>query len=156
MWGATDTAVRVNGQLKAGIAWFAVEPKINGAGKVEGKIKKKGYIALANNNLTYPAIAQGTNGNGAIAFTVVGADYFPSVASGQRIGSADSTCTSFGSRERRVDKSAMARDLILSSLISGVAMMDVTSVGEEISAEGGTDMGCGLQELKINIVTMRA
>lgn len=78
LWGAADTAVRVGGELKAGIAWFAVQPKINGSGKVEGQVKKQGYIALANNNLTYPAIAMGTNGKGAIAFTVVGEDYYPS------------------------------------------------------------------------------
>src|SRR4029077_2019568 len=38
LWGSTDTAVQVGGQLKAGVAWFAVEPKINGAGKVEGQV----------------------------------------------------------------------------------------------------------------------
>ena len=37
LWGATGTAVNVGGELKAGIAWFAVSPKINGAGKVEGR-----------------------------------------------------------------------------------------------------------------------
>ena len=78
LWGAADTAVWVNGQLKAGIAWFAVSPKINGAGKVEGQVKQQGYLALANNNLTYPALAMGANGKGAIAFTVLGADYYPS------------------------------------------------------------------------------
>ncbi len=78
LWGAADTAVNVGGELKAGIAWFAVAPKINGAGKVEGQVKKEGYLALENNNLTYPAIAMGTNGKGAIAFTVVGEDYYPS------------------------------------------------------------------------------
>ena len=31
LWGSSGTAVRVNGELKAGIAWFAVSPKINGA-----------------------------------------------------------------------------------------------------------------------------
>ena len=54
LWGASDTAVQVGGELKAGIAWFAVDPKINGAGKVEGNIKKQGYVALADNNLTMP------------------------------------------------------------------------------------------------------
>jgi hypothetical protein len=78
LWGAADTAVQVNGEVKAGIAWFAVSPKINGAGKVEGHIKRQGYLALANNNLTYPAIALGTNGKGIMAFTVVGEDYYPS------------------------------------------------------------------------------
>jgi len=70
--------VNVNGELKAGIAWFAIPPKVNGAGKVEGQLKKQGYIALANNNLTMPAIAMTTSGKGAIAFTVIGEDYYPS------------------------------------------------------------------------------
>ena len=78
LWGASGTAVWVGGELKAGIAWFSVAPKINGAGKVEGQVKKQGYIALANNNLTMPAIAVGANGKGVIAFTVIGETYFPS------------------------------------------------------------------------------
>ena len=78
LWGATDTAVWVNGELKAGIAWFMVEPKINGSGKVEGQVKKQGYLALGGNNLTYPAIAMGANGKGVIAFTAVGDTYYPS------------------------------------------------------------------------------
>lgn len=78
LYAAAATGVVVNGDLKAGIVWFAVSPKINGAGKVEGQVKKSGYLALANNNLTYPAIAIGASGRGAIAFTVVGGDYYPS------------------------------------------------------------------------------
>lgn len=78
LWGASGTAVNVGGEIKAGIAWFAVEPKINGAGKVEGQVKKQGYLALENNNLTMPAIAMTANGEGAIAFTVLGEDYYPS------------------------------------------------------------------------------
>jgi hypothetical protein len=78
IWGATDTAVWVDGQLKAGIAWFAVTPKINGSGKIEGTITKQGYLALARNNLTYPAIAMTPSGKGVIAFTVMGQDFYPS------------------------------------------------------------------------------
>ena len=66
------------GRDQAGIAWFAVSPKINGAGKVEGQVKRQGYLALADNNLTYPAIAMGANGKGAIAFTVLGETNYPS------------------------------------------------------------------------------
>ena len=40
-------------------------------------MKKQGYLALADNNLTYPAIAMGADGKGAIAFTVVGEDLLP-------------------------------------------------------------------------------
>jgi hypothetical protein len=78
LWGANGTAVNVGGEIKAGIAWYGVSPKINGAGKVEGQVKKQGYIALENNSLTYPAIAMGANGKGAIAFSVMGEDYYPS------------------------------------------------------------------------------
>lgn len=78
LWGASGTAVQVGGALKAGIAWFGVEPKINGAGKVEGQVKQQGYIALGNNNLTMPAIALNADGKGVIAFTVLGKDYYPS------------------------------------------------------------------------------
>jgi hypothetical protein len=78
LWGASGTAVRVGGELKAGIAWFAVAPKINGRGKVEGRVQKQGYIALANNNLTMPALAMTPSGSGAIAFTAMGEDFYPS------------------------------------------------------------------------------
>ncbi len=78
LWGATDTAVKVGGEVKAGIAWFAVQPRISASGQVGGSVTRQGYLALANNNLTYPAIAMGTNGHGAIAFTVGGEGYYPS------------------------------------------------------------------------------
>jgi hypothetical protein len=91
LWGALDTAVRVRGELKAGIAWFAVEPKINGSGKVGGNVEEQGYLALANSNLTYPAITMLPNGKGAIAFTVGGEDRYPSagyaaISSSGRVG----------------------------------------------------------------------
>jgi len=78
LWGSNGTAVNVGGELKAGIAWYEVSPKINGAGKVEGQVRNQGYLALANNNLTMPAIAMAPNGKGAIAFSILGEDYFPS------------------------------------------------------------------------------
>ena len=77
LWGSSGTAVRVNGEMKAGIAWFKVEPKIDGHGTLSAKVKKQGYLALADNNLTMPAIAMTPDGDGAIAFTVVGEDNFP-------------------------------------------------------------------------------
>jgi hypothetical protein len=78
VWGAAGTGVDVGGEEKAGIAWFAVEPKINGAGKVEAKLKREGYVALANNNLTMPALAMLPSGKGAIAFSILGEEFFPS------------------------------------------------------------------------------
>lgn len=78
LWGSADTAVRVGGELKAGIAWFSVKPRINRAGKVDGGIKNQGYLALAGNNLTYPAIALQPGGSGVIAFSMMGRDFYPS------------------------------------------------------------------------------
>ena len=39
-----------------------------------------GYLGAANNNVTYPAIGVGANGKGVMAFTLVGADNYPSAA----------------------------------------------------------------------------
>jgi len=78
LWGAADTGVNVGNELKSGIAWFMVNPKVNPNGKVEGNVKKQGYVALADNNLTYPALAIRPDGKGVMAFTVVGESYYPS------------------------------------------------------------------------------
>ena len=80
LWGSAGTAVRVGGELKAGIVWFSATPKINGAGKIGAQLKRQGYIALANNNLTMPAIAMTPGGSGAIAFSVMGEDHHPTAA----------------------------------------------------------------------------
>lgn len=78
LWGAAGTAVRTGGELRDGIAWFSLKPRINGAGEVVGGISKQGYVALAGNNLTYPAIALRPGGAGVIAFSLMGRDFFPS------------------------------------------------------------------------------
>ena len=78
IWGSSGTGVNVEKDIRAGIAWFAVNPKVDKKGNVEGNIKRQGYVALAGHDLTMPAIAMGANGTGAIAFTVVGDNYFPS------------------------------------------------------------------------------
>ena len=55
LWGALDTALTLNSVNKAGIEWFIVKPSVSSSG-VTGTIAKQGYLGLANNNLTYPAI----------------------------------------------------------------------------------------------------
>ncbi|HET9552938.1 MAG TPA: hypothetical protein VFP50_08230 [Anaeromyxobacteraceae bacterium] len=73
VWGALDTAVRVGGAQRAGVAWFAVDP----AGAVA---VRQGTIALGDQNLTYPAIAVSGGGAAVVAFTAVGPALFPSAA----------------------------------------------------------------------------
>ena len=77
LWGALDTALTLNGVNKAGIEWFIVKPSVSSSG-VSGSVAKQGYLGLANNNLTYPTIGVTPSGRGVMAFTVVGADHFPS------------------------------------------------------------------------------
>ena len=79
LWGAAGTGVEVGGEAKAGIAWFVVEPSIRADGRLKaGQIAKQGYVALANNNLTMPALAVRPDNKGVLAFTVIGEDFFPS------------------------------------------------------------------------------
>jgi hypothetical protein len=80
LYTTTDTAVQINGDLKAGVAWFFIDPKINGAGKIEGKIAKQGYLGVANNNLGYPAMAVLPSGKGVATYTLAGGDHYPSAA----------------------------------------------------------------------------
>jgi hypothetical protein len=84
LFGALDTIVNVGGEDKAGIAYFIVKPSVDDGPHdttvLKAKIAKQGYVAVRNNNVTYPAIATLENGKGIMAFTLVGERYYPSAA----------------------------------------------------------------------------
>jgi hypothetical protein len=77
VWGALDTVVKVNGQERAGIAYFVVKAKTE-HGNLHADMDEQDYLALKNNNVTYPAIAVLPNGKGVMAFSLMGQDYYPS------------------------------------------------------------------------------
>jgi hypothetical protein len=78
LYGALDTSLSMDGVVsKAGIAWFVVKPSVE-EGSVTAELHNQGYLGLRNNNLTYPAIGVTSSGEGVMAFTVVGRDYYPS------------------------------------------------------------------------------
>jgi hypothetical protein len=79
VWGALDTAVQVDGEVRAGIAWFVVAPAWSD-GTLGASMRAQGYLAVAGQNVTYPALAALPTGRGAMAFTLVGPDHFPSAA----------------------------------------------------------------------------
>ena len=54
-----------------------MEAEVEGKGRVEGHIVRQGYVAVAGNNVTYPAIAVPSEGRGVMAFTLAGRDHFP-------------------------------------------------------------------------------
>ena len=75
--GALDTAlVDANGHVKAGIEWFVVRP----SGEDGARLVSQGYFGVTNNNVNYPAIAVNSDGQGIMAFTLVGNNHYPSAA----------------------------------------------------------------------------
>lgn len=81
LWSALTTMVAIGDDPTphAGIAYFVLRPSIS-AGAVRVEVTKQGYIAVANTDVFYPAIAIRPNGEGIIAFTLSGGEYYPSAA----------------------------------------------------------------------------
>lgn len=78
LWGSLDTSLSHASSKKAGVEWFVVRPSVAGDGSVSASATNTGYLGLTDENLTYPAIGVTSAGRGVMAFTVVGADRFPS------------------------------------------------------------------------------
>ena len=68
-----------NGRFLAGAAYLILSPTLRG-GVLSPNILRQGYLLVSNNDLLRPAVAVNAQGNGAIAFTLVGPDYYPSAA----------------------------------------------------------------------------
>jgi hypothetical protein len=81
LWGALDTGLTFDAgaTTQAGIAWFVLKPT-SSTGAVSAVAAKQGYLGLAGQNLTYPAVGVTQSGRGVIAFTLLGHDYYPSAA----------------------------------------------------------------------------
>ena len=77
LWGANPTAINVGGSEQAGVAYYLLKPKLTKAG-ITGEVKRQGYLLTLNNNLIFPEIAVNKQGKGVMAFTLVGADHYPS------------------------------------------------------------------------------
>ncbi|MGZ4382094.1 MAG: hypothetical protein ACXVZ3_11800 [Gaiellaceae bacterium] len=75
LWGTLGTAVSVGGATKDGAAWYILHPTPAGS-----SLLKQGVLAVAGNNLTYSTVGVTSASRGVLAFTLVGADYFPSAA----------------------------------------------------------------------------
>jgi hypothetical protein len=62
-----------------GIAWFMVHPDWK-RNSLNSKIENQGYISVAGNNVIFPSFGVTSSGKGAVVFTLVGKDYYPSAA----------------------------------------------------------------------------
>lgn len=79
LYGALGTAVTVGGTPHAGIEWFAVRPRLN-KHDLDAHLVRQGYIKKADTDLSFPAIAVNEDGAGAIGFSLMGKDHYPSAA----------------------------------------------------------------------------
>ncbi|HYN63743.1 MAG TPA: hypothetical protein VES36_03985, partial [Candidatus Limnocylindrales bacterium] len=80
LWSGLNTAVKTaNGRTRVGIAWFIVEPSWSGS-DLSGELVNGGYISVNRNSVLFPAVAVNADGEGAIAYSLVGPDFFPSAA----------------------------------------------------------------------------
>lgn len=80
LWVSQATQVRTgHGPSTAGVAWFQLVPEV-GDGTLSVSVAKQGYVAVAGNSVITSSIAVDRTGHGAIAFELVGPDYFPSAA----------------------------------------------------------------------------
>ncbi len=80
LWSALNTAVATkNGPVRTGIAYFIVEPQWTGD-ILGGSLHKGGYVSVNRNTVFYPSVGVNSSGEGVMAFTLVGPDYYPSAA----------------------------------------------------------------------------
>jgi hypothetical protein len=77
LWGALGTAVELESGTQAGITYFVMKPHVT-RHRVFATHVSQGYLGLPNNHLTFPAIGVTDDGRAAIAFSVLGPDYYPS------------------------------------------------------------------------------
>jgi hypothetical protein len=82
LWSSLNTVMlsRVDDEVRAGSAYFIVQPCIS-QWHFEAQVVNQGYIAAgAAESAIFPAVAVNASGRGAIAYTLVGPDFFPSAA----------------------------------------------------------------------------
>ena len=66
-----------NGPTRVGIAYFVAAPSVSG-GQVAATMVTQGYVSVDQENVLFPAIGINSAGKGAMTFTLVGADFYPS------------------------------------------------------------------------------
>jgi len=82
LWCALTTIVALGSDPAphAGIAYFAFAPSTGGDGVLSARTIHQGYLALANADLFFPSLAMAPDGHGVLAFSMSGADWYPSAA----------------------------------------------------------------------------
>ena len=80
LYATLQTAtVDESGRQLVGVAYIIFSPTFRSS-VLSATVLRQGYVLVANNHLLRPSVAVNAQGRGAIAFTLVGPDYFPSAA----------------------------------------------------------------------------
>jgi hypothetical protein len=77
LWAVLGTAARVEGEDRAGVAWFVLNPSVNAQG-VSATMQSQGILALTGESLAYPTLGVTPSGRGVLGFTRVGENLHPS------------------------------------------------------------------------------
>jgi hypothetical protein len=81
LYSGVNTALLPHGDstTRVGIAWFQVQPKINGNGSLKGTMNDQGYVAVLGNYVIFPSVGVSPGGRKVvIGLTLSGPDYYPS------------------------------------------------------------------------------
>ena len=76
--GTLDTVVNVDGQDRAGLAYYVLRPTRSAGGVLQSTVISQGQVGVAGNNLIYGAFGVTATGKAVLATNVVGKDHYPS------------------------------------------------------------------------------
>lgn len=80
LWAAENTAVKTsNGPSLTGIAYFVITPS-SASGTLSATMTNQGYVLVNQENVFFPSIGVTDAGKAVMTFSLVGPDYYPSVA----------------------------------------------------------------------------
>ena len=80
LWSGVNTALSSAGAVtRSGIAYFVVLPTL-AHGRLHAVMLHQGYVAVNGDSALFPSVGVNADGHGAIGFSVVGPDYYPSAA----------------------------------------------------------------------------
>ncbi len=78
LWSGINTAVKPG--PRDGIEYFIVRPTVFGDGTVGASMRNQGYVAAANGFLSFPSVGVNGDGQGVIAMSLMGPNFYPSAA----------------------------------------------------------------------------
>jgi hypothetical protein len=82
VWGELGTAITPAGDnaVRAGAAWFQVQPRLAGGAVVAARMVRQGYVAARGRYLIYPSLWPDAAGNAAMGFSESSSTMFPGTA----------------------------------------------------------------------------